>query len=324
MSRKAVIYCHDYHSHLAKDIQILVYNVALSLKKKYNTEIISPHPDEYFSIGNDQSRVHDGEILIYYPEDDVVKALSFSDTDTPLTISLYNRNKSTDTLIVSQNASTQVRHYDYFGYKFNSLNTIYTPESPVICLDNFYVRRQYLNEFRDKFVFRGNTKAMPRLSPSFLEGCEYFEGPEYLGPSDDYLKRDLQENYIHHLGPTYYFYSIIECKVGLAIPGMGEICNRDIEYMAIGLPMMKFEYMTKWNPELIPNYHYISIPRICDTTDSEQVGSKEHAEAYLKRFLEVKDDKEFLDFVSKNARQYYWENIHPLNRTEKIVKLLEF
>jgi len=51
--------------------------------------------------------------------------------------------------------------------------------------------------------------------------------------------------------------------------------------------------------------------------------NKTFAEKYISRFLEVKDDDDFLNFISKNARNYYEKYLHPLTRFNHILNLIE-
>lgn len=297
---KIIVYC-QYHI-VNRAGPTILYNIALYLKNNYSAEIIFVNNNEFITIKNDKVLVLDCELLIYYPDEDKLKVLSYCDTDSPLTRFLYNRNKKDDLLIMAQQGNTEARWYNKNKQNFTLKGTTYIPQDNSISLDNFYVRRQLINKFKDKMVFRGNVKYLPRGTPEFLMDSPYFEGYDYI---------------------DNYFYEIIKYKVGLSIPGTGELCYRDVEYMAVGLPMLRFEYITPWNPKLIPNHHYISIDRIDVEVKDERIGSRLHANLYIKRFLEVKDDLEFLNFISKNARDYYMQNIHQLNIINKIIDLFE-
>jgi hypothetical protein len=92
--------------------------------------------------------------------------------------------------------------------------------------------------------------------------------------------------------------------------------------MAIGVPFIRFEYTTNLNPKLIPNYHYISIDRPSDLV-IDRLGNETHAAMIEKRFLEVKDDKEFLSFISKNAKEYYDTYLSRYNNVKHTLNLLE-
>ena len=59
-----------------------------------------------------------------------------------------------------------------------------------------------------------------------------------------------------------YFDLLTDYDMCLSIGGVanGDLCYRDVECMALGIPLLRFDFVTTLNPALIPNYHYISIP----------------------------------------------------------------
>ena len=119
-----------------------------------------------------------------------------------------------------------------------------------------------------------------------------------------------------------YLNEAIKYKIGLSIPGTCELCHRDFEYMAIGLPILRFEFAGNYMPEIKPNYHYISVDRPKDLLLYRE-GTKKHAAKLIERYEEVIDDKEFLEFISKNARQYFNDNLKYKNLIPKTFQLLE-
>jgi hypothetical protein len=56
---------------------------------------------------------------------------------------------------------------------------------------------------------------------------------------------------------------------------------------------------------------------------ADREGGEDYVQAYKKRYNEVKDDKEFLSFISKNAREYYTQYCNPYNRMNHLINLLE-
>ena len=120
----------------------------------------------------------------------------------------------------------------------------------------------------------------------------FFEGPNSIGGSDA------------------YFNEAIKYAVGLSVAGRGELCYRDIEYMAIGIPMLRFEYRSELYKKLLPDYHYISVPYpnnmpLDNGLPTDRLGLQEHSEMLLDKYLEVCKNTEFLNFISKNAIEYY-------------------
>jgi hypothetical protein len=52
------------------------------------------------------------------------------------------------------------------------------------------------------------------------------------------------------------------------------------------------------------------------------MGNEVHARMIVDRFLEVKDDKDFLDFIANNAKLYYETYLKRYNNVSHTLKLL--
>ena len=120
----------------------------------------------------------------------------------------------------------------------------------------------------------------------------------------------------------------IEYKIALSVSGSGELCYRDIECMALGIPFLRFEFQTSLYEPLIPNVHYISVDY--DKTipthngvNKDRLGEAAHAKQLENRYKEVIDNDDFLNFISKNARKYYEDNLSPANRVKKTLEILD-
>lgn len=98
--------------------------------------------------------------------------------------------------------------------------------------------------------------------------------------------------------------------LNLSLNGTGEICFRDIEILGLGTALLRPKLVSKFHNKLIPDYHYISV----DFSDIEQgpdgyeVYCNKLADRLLKRFDEVKNDKDFINFIGNNGRKWYEEN----------------
>ena len=156
----------------------------------------------------------------------------------------------------------------------------------------------------------------------------FFKGLDGYRPILNHINKDyLSEN--NKVPVEIYFNELIDYKMVFSVGGTanGDICYRDIECMAVGVPIIKFEFVTTLNPGLIPNYHYISIPTQLDFPIhngvlKDRMGEEKHAKLLEKRFLEVINDENYLKFVSENARRYYDEYLSPKVRAEYTLKLL--
>ena len=207
-------------------------------------------------------------------------------------------------VLISQFIEDKVKHH--VGDNYDKYSPwIYFP-SNLTDLESYYKKRLEKTEFIDKLCFWGTTSQRPIL--------EHFDssilvGPNYIGDSDK------------------YFDNLINYSVALSIAGVGELCYRDIECMALGVPLIRFEYQTKLAEPLIPNYHYISIPYDNDIpshngTKTDRLGGYDQAKKIEQRFKEVISDKEFLSFISKNSRKYYEDNLSSDSRVTKTLNIL--
>lgn len=160
-------------------------------------------------------------------------------------------------------------------------------QSQIIDLENYYNKRKDIKELDKKIFFKGTS----------------LEDRSILKHIDQELITDFRPE-----PPDSYFNQIINHKIALSVDGRGEFCYRDVECFGVGVPIIRYEYVSKFYSELIPNYHYISIKRPSDMT-SYRAGTEEHAKKLIERYNEVIEEDNFLNFVSNNAREYYINNV---------------
>jgi hypothetical protein len=78
-----------------------------------------------------------------------------------------------------------------------------------------------ISNFIDKFYFRGTSLEIRTILNGF--NSQYFEGGLPIGGFEAYAN------------------DIINYKAAFSIAGRGEFCYRDIENMAMGIPIIRFE-----------------------------------------------------------------------------------
>jgi hypothetical protein len=207
-------------------------------------------------------------------------------------------------VLMSQFIEDKVKHH--VGDNYDKYSPwIYFP-SNLTDLEFYYKQRLEKTEFVDKLCFWGTTSQRPILKHF---DSSILVGPNYIGDSDK------------------YFDNLINYSIALSIAGVGELCYRDIECMALGVPLIRFEYQTKLAEPLIPNYHYISIPYDDEIsshngTKTDRLGGYDQAKKIEQRFKEVISDKDFLIFISKNSRKYYEDNLSSDSRVAKTLNIL--
>ncbi len=283
----------------------LLFKLSEELGRKYNAELIYQEGG-YLHIDEIDYNLPDCEIVIYDEKNDTLKAVSFSEMRTGLWKVFNKRGNKNDLLICLHQNNWGIQRVDNSNLKFELKKTNFYTYLPNFDYDEFYLKRQKtsFDNMIDKMFFR----------------CTTGRGDEF-----ELEKLGLTNERFKPVNLTDYLDRAITHKVGLSIAGAAEICHRDIEYMAIGLPMIRFEYAQEYDPELIPNVHYVSVDRDGLPKDSnlDKRGGDEYIKRYIKRYDEIKNDKDFLKYISSNARNYYEENCTEQNRLNKMIKKLK-
>jgi len=130
-----------------------------------------------------------------------------------------------------------------------------------------------------------------------------------------------------------YFELLINSKIGLSYyldldkyntpyDHSGEFCYRDIEYTLLGLPYIRIEFKDSVYDPLLPNVHYISIPREHAYVAYALKGDIGVAELYINRYKEVINDETFLNYITKNQLEWSERNLMGNRKEELTFELL--
>lgn len=266
----------------------MFYRLSKNLETNYNAEIIS-QVGSHLRIDFIDHNLPDCEVVIYDDEKDILYAMSLSETQTRLWDVFCERNKKEDVFILVGQEEWGMANKDLSVLNFQLKQCTYYTFLANHDYDHFYNigLKTPFSERKDKLFFKCATG---RVDAFTLE-------------KQGYITCDVDAI----VDIVKYCESAITHKVGLTIAGNLEMCYRDIENMALGVPNLRFEYCNKYDPQLIPNVHYIAVERgeLAFDTYQDLRGSDINVQKYINRFNEVKDDYDFLQYVALNARQYY-------------------
>lgn len=122
----------------------------------------------------------------------------------------------------------------------------------------------------------------------------------------------ITDKNINNNGLNYleYMKDLKKYRCALSLPGGTEVCNRDIECFSIGVPVIRPTLSVQYPDPLIPNYHYISCYDSCKywNGNPSYLSYKDFQESLQDCWSRVRDDFEYLEFVAKNAREWYLKN----------------
>lgn len=165
----------------------------------------------------------------------------------------------------------------------------------------------------------------------------YWRGSVYRNPNQVEYNRRITIDYISNKLSDFYFgdtpipfdqyiHESINFKLSLCfgVGGgytCGDFCFRDMEMYGLGIPTIRPVYAVESEQLLIPNVHYIAVD--CEFDDTFRYKNPELlADRIIQRYKEVIDDDILLNEISKNAREWYLENISGPNITNKIINIL--
>jgi hypothetical protein len=167
-----------------------------------------------------------------------------------------------------------------------------------------------------------------RLTKEILIPKLFFKGGVNYRPIVTFINNDILSD-TNIINNNNYFDTLIDYKICLSIGGTanGDICYRDIECFALGIPILRFDFVTTLYPGLIPNYHYISIPLpndlpIHNGVLKDRLGNLSHAKLIEDKFYEVINNDNFLKYISNNAKEYYEKFLSKKNRIHHTLNLL--
>jgi hypothetical protein len=267
-------------------------------KGRVNVEL-GWHEDQDFFV-----EMQDCEMIIEDYHTKETQILSVSDDLTPTSLNLQSYN-NTKKVFISQFIRDKVYHHVAKEHQHKYSPWIYFPSNEYD-LESYYKKRQDTTPQDNRMYFRGET-----FSRTILQhfNSDVFYGGNPIGGFNSYAEE------------------LMNFKLGLSVAGRGEMCYRDVEYMGLGVPFIRFEYTTEFLEPLVPNFHYISVERPNDLFDwmqLDRVGEKNHADMIIERYMQVKEDKEFLNFISKNARNYYENYLSPTASVDFTIKMMGY
>jgi FkbM family methyltransferase len=176
-------------------------------------------------------------------------------------------------------------------------------------------KRDTTNNFDNKMFFLGSGIS------DYRKCIEIIENMGYLQPSVPVSHSEYFEKLSCSKIAVSYYQSLDRYRTPFDYPG--EFCYRDVEYMSLGVPFIRVEFRDTTHDPWIPNYHYISIPRDVAHIIYEKEGEQGIANLYIEKYKEVINDEDFLNYISKNQKDWFDRNITSPNIEKLTFDLLE-
>jgi hypothetical protein len=108
--------------------------------------------------------------------------------------------------------------------------------------------------------------------------------------------------YCERLSETKFVEEMNQSAINIDLNCVAGVSDRTAVAMGLGTVLVRPPIKMKMYSPMIPDYHYAEVK--CDWTHDYP----KLMDAYIDRYEEVKKDRDFMMFISENARKYYLEN----------------
>lgn len=147
-----------------------------------------------------------------------------------------------------------------------------------------------------------SVRSIVRTSDSlYFRGADWAERGRVL---EELSRRGLINSDFRIIDSDDYFRESTAHRVMLSLPGMADLCNRDVECFGSGTCVLRPKLRNEFHNPLIPNHHYVSVDTQYRNVDPVKV-----ADRIEQRFREIADDHAYIEFVTENAARWYDENV---------------
>jgi hypothetical protein len=293
------------------DVEIINYNVdgntfsgCINLKGNYNQFGKNPP-------------LSDVDYVIENNETGQIKVVSFTEYFNSY-ISHLTKSDNCDKVLL---AHFNWHNVYYWMKRENAIKHLYKIQ-PYIFLPfadfnvEFYRNKRFnIEDKNEKMFWLGSGVDSYRKMLRILEANGYLQ-PIIPTSHDEYLNMLIKSK----IGVSYY---MDLNKYNTPYDHPGEFCYRDIEYLLCGVPFIRIEFKDQVNDPLLPNYHYISIPREHAYIAYEKYGDEGVANLYISKYNEVIKDEDFLTYISKNQIEWSNKNLMLDNKEKITFELLE-
>lgn len=168
-------------------------------------------------------------------------------------------------------------------------------------VSHYREKKNSIQNFNSKIFWMGSGIHVYRKMIKLIDEMGYMQSTDPVA-HEHYLDRIINSK----IGLSYY---LDLDKYTTPFDHPGEFCYRDIEYIALGLPFIRVEFKDSTHDPLLPNYHYISIPREVAHVAYSKDGDKGVADLYVAKYNEVINNTAFLEYISKNQMEWYDRNL---------------
>ena len=247
----------------------------------------------------------EGDQVQDIPVRDSIAIIQNNDTGMYSVIDCHDWIKPDDTkLIVQDTRCRKVLKCQYHKSYFKK--QVYDKIVPWTYFDRYWPQNED--------VLTSTRSIKPSINKLYFRGIIWGHRGDIL---DELIRRGIMNNDYSPIDFDQYHKECSEHLIMLSLSGLADVCHRDIEGFASGRCILRPTIQNMFHNNLIPDYHYINVDFGLQTNPVEA------AEKIERRFNDVVNDRDFLNFVAKNAMDWYDGNVSIKNVLKFTASLLE-
>jgi hypothetical protein len=174
----------------------------------------------------------------------------------------------------------------------------------------------YFDRFwpRKRSLLAASRKVVRGIDRMYFRGADWDRRGEIL---NELRRRGLTNPDFRTLDYSDYVREARNYSVMLSLPGMGDLCHRDIEWFGSGACVLRSRLENEFHDNLIADVHYVSVD-----VDYRNASAAVVADSIEKRFRGIVRDREYMEFVGANAARWYDANVRLDSAMDLTVRLL--
>ena len=244
-------------------------------------------------------------LFVHNPQNNKTFIHSWNDY-APVMMNDNSGIKNFDVVAFSCVSSLTKENYNQFSHQYNIIPSFYILEdwNEHFLIETF--RRQ--PKVNDKLFFNGACYGLRQFFRDTLQNTKYFE---------------FKEKHYNYKDKQNYYREISQYKHGFNLDGAAKICYRDIEYFGMGITLFRDELNIMTHEPIVPNVHYFVI--VDDEIKSliTNVNTSKIALEKIEHNIENVFKNYDIDYVVKNAREWYERNALPHNQLNTLMSFMK-
>jgi hypothetical protein len=141
----------------------------------------------------------------------------------------------------------------------------------------------------------------------------------------NHISKDDRFDFVNATTPNIrdWLKKLNQFKINIDINCVAEPSNRIGEILGLGSVLLRPKLKHEFHNPLIPNFHYVAVEHEDYSDDEILKNYNLLADAYISTFNKIKNDDEYLRYISANGRDYFDKYLRNEKWVETLLNLID-